>query len=552
LDGVFGFGTPTPAMAMMNFSNTGAAAARMTGGQNVFSTLSPRVSGQIATAAMGGQRGLQMLSAQYSYEASMASAGISAAGARLSHEYAMNTTFPMRKMDMEMDNADKFGGVVSTEWMQKNGIPAYNAGRGYFAWAKEQMAMQKTDLAEGNTQNMARLGWQLEDIGRERGRSRVQFGWQRQDLADSYAQTLSQRAFQSYEFGRQREDLNLQRQYFREDSAFNRQVSDKQFGWQMEDYDEAIRRSSGRERKQLVKQRDRATEMQNMQRGQEDKQDKRQEEAFKREEEHMKKVEAYQKEQDTYEDANNKKQLERLKVQEAWREEDFSVRESRVQQEMEWAQANHDRQLANFKIREEQLAAEESKANTLKGASEKRYNDDFAFEQRNYQLQLASAGLAAENAKKQYAIQLAQETIQKVEEDRIGLWKKWFENTQWGAAKDFVSEWKEFAKSFGFWKEGGGSGGSPGGKPGKIGDEVKDGDFSPGKVTPAPGGSNGGGAHGETFRDSSLSRPRGLQSNGGSTNLVIPVVVGQEKIEEIVVKVLPDAVRVDRRRSSFR
>ena len=51
----------------------------------------------------------------------------------------------------------------------------------------------------------------------------------------------------------------MRRDFAREDYQFNTQMRSLSYGWNMEDLDEQIRRSSGYERGQLIKQRDRAT-----------------------------------------------------------------------------------------------------------------------------------------------------------------------------------------------------------------------------------------------------------------------------------------------------
>ena len=66
-----------------------------------------------------------------------------------------------------------------------------------------------------------------------------------------------------------------------------------QYGWQMEDLDEAIRTSTGRQRKQLLRQKERAALTENLQGEQTDTQRERQEELWAREDERYSKQTGY-------------------------------------------------------------------------------------------------------------------------------------------------------------------------------------------------------------------------------------------------------------------
>ena len=85
----------------------------------------------------------------------------------------------------------------------------------------------------------------------------------------------------------------MRREWSSEDYQYSTQMRSLQFGWNMEDLDEQIRRSSGYERAMLIKQRDRATLSNNLESQQADKQYDRQEELWAREDERYKKSTDY-------------------------------------------------------------------------------------------------------------------------------------------------------------------------------------------------------------------------------------------------------------------
>jgi hypothetical protein len=107
--------------------------------------------------------------------------------------------------------------------------------RQQFAFQDEQLDMGDRQWTERfgmqRAQFEAQTGWQRQDMGRQWQRQQVQFGWAREDLAFSGAQTTMG------------------------------------FAWQMEDFDESIRYATGRQRRQLTRQRERATTQYGMQMG---------------------------------------------------------------------------------------------------------------------------------------------------------------------------------------------------------------------------------------------------------------------------------------------
>jgi len=127
----------------------------------------------------------------------------------------------------------------------------------------------------------------------------------------------------------------MKRDWSREDYQYNTQSRELSYGWNMEDMDEQIRRSSGYERAQLIKQRDRATVSENMQSGQAEKQFGRQEEMWQREDERYKKGVEYADqmiELDTARFELNQKQADEM----------YQMQKEHLGEEMETAEKLHD------------------------------------------------------------------------------------------------------------------------------------------------------------------------------------------------------------------
>ena len=99
--------------------------------------------------------------------------------------------------------------------------------------------------------------------------------------------------FQRWTQGFDYQGMLLQQQWSRQDWQYQDQMRGMQFGWQMEDIDEAIRYSTGRERRRLVRQRDRMATTHSLEGEQIEKTRDRQEEVWSREEERFTKQVEY-------------------------------------------------------------------------------------------------------------------------------------------------------------------------------------------------------------------------------------------------------------------
>lgn len=134
---------------------------------------------------------------------------------------------------------------------------------------------------------MRSMRWQLQQgnwaFTRERADALNVFAQRREDIAGR-RMGLRENYFQ-WQTGFQRAGMQLQQGWQREDWAYQDQMRSLQWGWNLEDINEAIRLSGGRQRRQLVRQRDRMTLTHNLEGGQIDTQRDRQETLWARQEE---------------------------------------------------------------------------------------------------------------------------------------------------------------------------------------------------------------------------------------------------------------------------
>ena len=111
--------------------------------------------------------------------------------------------------------------------------------------------------------------------------SRVATGVSREyqdyQVASARQMTELSRGYTDWQMGFNRETTMMQRGFTRDQWAYQRGMSNLQFGWQMEDLNEAIRMSGGYQRRQAIQARDRAATQHGMETAQFDKQQGQQE-----------------------------------------------------------------------------------------------------------------------------------------------------------------------------------------------------------------------------------------------------------------------------------
>jgi hypothetical protein len=201
----------------------------------------------------GGMMGLQKLSSDASYNASMASAGIAMKGIALSENLYWG--------------ADQGG--------------TWNNPAAHSAWGIEDRQLANQDASQ--RANFADQ-WQRMTLSNDFSVQRENNQLQRMSVSQGY---------QQYQFSQQYQSFQQQQTWAREDWEYQDTTRNLNFGWQMEDLNEDIRFASGRQRKQLVKQRDRAALSHNLEEEQVDTQRERQDTIWKQQEEQFQKQKQY-------------------------------------------------------------------------------------------------------------------------------------------------------------------------------------------------------------------------------------------------------------------
>lgn len=405
--------------------------------------------GDVMTRMVGGQEtpiaGAAAFQAYAQYTAAqsqLASAGASIANLKAQREFDLNWSRPMEKYQREQKVAAMFGGKVDSPF----GNGTLDFGKGRFAYQRMEMDIQKRDMIANFSQNMTRLGWQTEDMTRERGRQLVQADWQLQDLGFQRRGQLINREMQQYNFGFQKREMDIGKQAYREDFAYSRRMAQMQFGWQMEDADINIRRATGFERRQLIKQKEREVVSFNAQSEQAEKENKRQEDAFKRQEEKFEKEVEHYKKTIRLEDEQYDAALERFNKQQKWNEEDFNIRMMRNEQEKGWLAESFARQMERFNLEKEQFELDVKNQEKL-AKDEKDYQEAaWKLADEIYKNNLAAAGAAAAAAK---AAALAAEKMEEAAGDTqkgVEIMTRFFQDTRWSevqkAMDKIIEMWK--------------------------------------------------------------------------------------------------------------
>jgi len=238
----------------------------------------------------GGQSAVQLAYNEERYQLSMAGAGLQAAGVRLAQQYYWG----------------------SGTWD--------NPGEGS-AWYYEDVQRQKQyeyQQADFRSQSRRMQFTNQMNIAREN---------------NTYQRMITSQNYNLWSMAFNYNQSLMQREWSQEDWDYQDQMRGLNYGWQMEDYDLNIRYSSGRQRRQLVKQKERATISFNLESEQIDKQHERQEQTWSLEDERYRKTREYQLElmdldKESFE--LNKKQRETLYQFDT---EDFNRRKKEYQEQ---------------------------------------------------------------------------------------------------------------------------------------------------------------------------------------------------------------------------
>ena len=201
----------------------------------------------------GGMAGLQMLASEKSYQASMASAGIQMRGIALTENF---------------------------NWGASSGGTWNNPTAGS-SWGIQdrQLALQDASTRSGFADQWARMTTQnsfsIQNEGLQAQRMRVS------------------QEYQTFQFSQQYNGFRQQQAWTQQDWQTQDTSRQQAFGWQMEDLNEAIRFSSGRDRKNLIKQRERLSTTESQESDQVDTQRDRQKQLWAQQEESYQKQKQY-------------------------------------------------------------------------------------------------------------------------------------------------------------------------------------------------------------------------------------------------------------------
>lgn len=293
----------------------------------------------------GGEREMMNTHSQRSYELSMASAGVQMAGIRLQEQFYWGSG------SWDAPSADSMWGLQDVQRQM-----SYTSTMADFSSQWERMQLQE------------RYAIQQEKLQKQRMAASNRYNNWSQTF--SYNQSL------------------LQRDWAQEDWAYQDQMRSLNFGWQMEDMDLNIRYSSGRERRQLVKQKERAVLTQNLEEEQIDETRDRQKKTWALEDERFRKTRDYT--------------LELQKLD----KEGFRLQKEHRIEMTELEKQDYSRKVREFK--------ESYDLETKMIALQRE------FQKEQLELQKASAGIAAEAAKNQREYEIATKNLGYFTKDYVG------------------------------------------------------------------------------------------------------------------------------------
>lgn len=286
----------------------------------------------------GNIEGAQEYTARANYGLSLASVGLSRQEAVLSRQFELNTNRPQREFQLGLQKATQFGGMFGGTQF---------TGSFNFQQQELDFSKQTTQIQYGRTVQ----GQQWEQTGMNIGREQQLLGREGSRFGMAYQQV----------------DLQLGHQYFQQDWSLNQNKRQLQFGWQMEDSERSIRRATGFEKQQAIRERGRAVEMFNLDSTQLNREKSREELKYKREEERWNVEKKRMEEGFALEDKRWALEQEQFKKKKEWATEDLKreqeaharqqkqLEESRVAAEMQYAK-ERERQAAEIIFGDKQHA----------------------------------------------------------------------------------------------------------------------------------------------------------------------------------------------------
>lgn len=191
-----------------------------------------------------------------------------------------------------------------------------------------QFDWQRQDIQTRFTRGIERLNESFEDLAKQRQRGLRGYALQEQMLGMRFGQQMTQFGWQQQDISRQQQRAGVQLGWGREDIAFQGAQMGMQYGWGQEDIQEQMRYATGRQRRQLMRQQQRATISYGMGMGQ------------------------------------LATQEERLEIRGGWTQEDLAIAKGRVEQRKQWAREVYELQMQMLRQR--------------RGYSEEDYQTDLA------------------------------------------------------------------------------------------------------------------------------------------------------------------------------
>lgn len=323
-----------------------------------------------------------------------------AAAQPASNRYAGDFQAAYGRLDERQQGIFDAGGLSGLQKdfrRRARGLQGASIGLGYARIAEQQAYLWGQD--QGGSWDDPTRGslWGMQDVQRQmRHESTLAgFGMQRRrmDLNQEFAASSEDlqgrrmgvtQGYQTWQSGFNRQSALMQRGFMAQGWAAQDQMSDLQFGWQMEDLDENIRMSGGRERRQLVDKKERSVLMRNLQEQQKETVRGNQEAVWAREDERYEKQSEYQTNLQEMEKEQFAMQVDRrMKITEL-DEEDFTRKQEeyeemrKLNEEMIELQREHQKKQIDFQlqalgIQSAQLALqqeEEEKVGDLKESYE--------------------------------------------------------------------------------------------------------------------------------------------------------------------------------------
>jgi len=297
----------------------------------------------------GGIEGAQEYTARLNYGNALAGVGLSYQEAALSREQELTLNRPQKAFQLGLQQATQFGGMFG----------------GYQFTGSFNFQQQELNFSRQTSQI-------------QYGRAQTQFGWEAQSMQFGRQETLLGRGAQSYDLAYQQVDLQLGHQYFQQDWGLQQNKRQLQFGWQMEDSERNIRRATGFEKQQAIRERGRAVEMFNLDSVQLDREKQREEVKFKREEERWGVQKRRFEEQNALEDKRWALEQEQFKKKKEWTDEDFK------------------REQEAFARQQKQLEDSRKAAEMQYAKEQERFAAENKFADKQYELQLKRIGLQAQ------------------------------------------------------------------------------------------------------------------------------------------------------------